>query len=270
MAKGSARIIGAAVAAVGLVLAVRGAALGQGSSLSAFEGVWSGPTQMLDDEAWNFEDFACFLGCPTATFAYARALFSDPGNYDRSYAELQAAVIRRRAQDIVAKFTPAALASRQGFDPADDPAIRCRPYGLVRQALSPVPIEFIRTGDSVTIKYELWEAVRTVFLDGSGSPAAEPTRLGHSSGRLENGAFIVETTGILAGVIAPDARALHSGELRTIERYTLADEGNRLDLELTLIDPMTLTEPLILRTSWRRTPETKLLSYQCRLIDQRP
>lgn len=270
MAKGSARIIGAAWAAAGLVLAVQAAALGQNSSLRGFEGVWSGPTQMLDDEAWDFEDFACFLGCPTATYAYARALFSDPGNYDRSYAELQGAVIRRRAQDILAKFTPAALASRQSFDPADDPAIRCRPYGLVRQALSPVPIEFIRAGDRITIKYELWEAVRTVFLDDPGAPGAEPTGLGHSDGRVENGTFIVETTGILAGIIAPDARALHSGELRTIERYTLTDEGNRLDLELTLIDPMTLREPLILRTSWRRTPETKLLPYKCRLIDQRP
>jgi hypothetical protein len=265
----SARIIGG-LSAAALMLAINGAALGQATNPPNLEGIWSGPTQMLEDEAWGFEDFACFLGCPLATLAYARALFSDPANYNRSYPELQGAVIRRRAQDIVATLTPKGLASRQTFDPADDPAIRCQPYGLVRQALSPAPIEFIQSKDNVSIKYELWEAARTIFLDGRRAKSDEPTRLGHSTGRYVDGALVVETTGILGGVVAPDARVLHSDELRTIERYRLADEGKRLDLELTLIDPSMLTEPLTLRTSWRRTPETELLSYQCKLIAPQP
>jgi hypothetical protein len=266
----SARIIGAAWVATGLVLSLRGVALAQESDPPDLEGVWSGPTQMLDDQAWDFEDYACFLGCPSATFAYARALFSDARNYDRSYPELQAAVILRRGQDIVAKLTPTALASRQGFDPADDPAIRCQPYGLVRQALSPVPIEFVQANDRVTIRYELWEAVRTVFLAGQRPSTNRPTRLGHSAGRYSDGTLVVETTGLLGDVVAPDARVLHSNELRTIERYTLGDDGERLDLELTLIDPVTLTEPLTLRTSWRRTPQTDLLPYKCHLLGQQP
>jgi hypothetical protein len=80
----------------------------------------------------------------------------------------------------------------------------------------------------------------------------------------------VETTGLLGDVVAPDARVLHSDELRTIERYTLTDDGARLDLELTLIDPLTLTGSLIMRTSWRRTPHTKLLPYECHLVGQQP
>lgn len=266
----SARIIGAAWAGAGLVLSSHGMAFCQESNPPDLEGVWSGPTQMLDDEAWGFEDYACFLGCPSATWVYARSLFADPRNYDRSYPELQGAVIRRRAQDIVAKLNSTALALMQSFDPADDPAIRCRPYGLVRQALSPVPIEFIQGNDTVTIKYELWEAVRTVFMDSPKAPAADRTRLGHSTGRYANGALVVETSGLLADIVAPDARALHSAELRTIERYTLADEGNRLDLELTLVDPVTLTEPLTLRTSWRRTPATDLLPYKCHVVGKQP
>ena len=158
----SARIIGAAWAATGLALSLPCVALAQEPDPPDLKGVWSGPTQMLDDQAWGFEEYACFLGCPSATFAYARALFSDSRNYQRSYPELQAAVIRRRAQDIVAKLTPAALALRQRFDPADDPAIRCRPYGLVRQALSPVPIEFVHVAFSTS----------TVFPTGGSLPSA--------------------------------------------------------------------------------------------------
>jgi hypothetical protein len=253
-----------------LMLMVNATALAQTPNPPGLEGVWSGPTQMLEDEAWGFEDFACFLGCPSATFDYARALFSDPSNYDRSYPELQGAVIRRRAKDIVAALTPKGFASMQTFDPADDPAIRCQPYGLVRQALSPVPIEFIQSKDTVTIKYELWEATRTILLDGRKANSDQPTPLGHSRGRYANGTLVVETTGILGDVVAPDARVRHSDELRTVERYTLADEGNRLDLELTLIDPLVFAEPLTLRTAWRRTPETALLTYQCKLIGRQP
>jgi hypothetical protein len=265
-----ARILGAASAVTGLVLLVSGAAFSQDENPPNLEGVWSGPTQMLDDEAWAFEDFACFLGCPSETFAYARTLFSDPRNYDRSYPELQGAVIRRRVQDIVAKLTPTALELRQTFDPADDPAIGCQPYGLVRQALSPVPIEFTRTDDAVTIRYELWGAVRKVFLDDRTAGSGEPTRLGHSVGRYEDGTFVVETTGIRGDVIAADARVLHGDKLRATERYTLTEHGNRLDLELTLIDPSTLTEPLTLRTAWRRTPAAPIFPYECSLIGNRP
>jgi hypothetical protein len=264
------RIIRAASAVTGLVLSVSSASYPQEPEPPDLAGVWSGPTQMLDDQAWRFEDFACFLGCPSATLDYARTLFSDPRNYDRTYPELQGAVFRRRVQDLVAKLTPAALASRQRFDPADDPAIRCQPYSLVRQALSPVPIEFDQSEDVVTIKYELWGAVRTVLLNGRDIRTEEPTRLGHSTGRYADGAFVVETTGIAGGVIAPDARVLHSDGLRTIERYTLTDHGNRLDLELTLIDASALAEPLILRTAWRRTPATKLLPYKCSLVGNQP
>jgi hypothetical protein len=257
--------------ATGLVLLLAcGAAFGQDAKPPDLQGIWSGPTQMLDDDAWAFEDFACFLGCPVETFAYARTLFSDPRNYDHSYPELHGAVMRRRGQDIVAKLTPTALAKRQEFDPANDPAIGCQPYGLVRQALSPVPIELGQTDDVVTIRYELWGAVRRVFLDGRPAGNDERTPLGHSVGRYEDGTLVVETTGIRGDVIAADARAVHSDDLRSIERYTLSDDGNRLDLELTLIDPSTLTEPLTFRTAWRRTPVAPIFPYECRLVGNRP
>ncbi len=257
-------------AAAALVAALNNAAFSEETGPPNLAGIWSGPTQMLDDEAWAFEDFACFIGCPSETFAYARALFSDPRNYDRSYPELQGAVMRRRAQDIVTKLTPTALGLRQRFDPADDPAIRCQPYGLVRQALSPVPIEFIQSDGVVIIRYELWGAVRAIFLDGRQVRSDGPTRLGQSVGHYEGGSLVVETTGIRGDVIASDARVLHTDELSAVERYTLSADGSRLDLELTVSDPRTLAEPLTLRTAWKRTPGTKILPYKCNLIGKLP
>jgi hypothetical protein len=233
-------------------------------------GVWSGPTQMLDDAAWGFEDYACFLGCPAATYAYARAVFSDPGNFERSYPELQGAVLRRRAGDIMSDLTAAALDRGRAFDPAEDPAVRCEPYGLVRQALSPLPIEIMQSSDAVSVRYELWGARRTIAFEDRGGASENPTRLGRSIGRYEGDALVVETMAIRADVVAADARALHSDSLRTIERYWLTEDGHRLNLELTLIDPDTFVEPLTLRTAWRRTPAMQLLPYECKLIGDLP
>jgi hypothetical protein len=252
--------------AAGLVLAICSTARYADADPPNLSGVWSGPTQMLDDESWGFEDFACFLGCPSATFDYARALFADPQSFDRSYPELQAAVLRRRTEDIVSALTPAALDLRQRFDPADDPAIQCQAYGLVRQALSPLPLEIVQASQAVTIRYELWEARRTISLVAGTRSREGRSRLGRSIGRYEGETLVVETTGITRDVVAADARVQHSDSLRTIERYWLTDDGNRLNLELTLIDPRTFSEPLALRTAWRRTPAMGLLPYACRLI----
>ena len=231
-------------------------------------GVWSAPAQTLEDEIWRFEDFACFLGCPTSVYDYARALFSDPGNLENDYSQLHRQVLIRRSQTVLGALTPAALERRKQFDPADDPAIRCEPYGLVRQAtLSPVPIEITQSADNVTIRYELWEAVRTVFLDGR-PPENEPTRLGHSTGRYENGELVVETTSILENLYSPDAGAFHSDALRTVERYRVSEKGERLDLEMTLIDDVMLKQPLTYRTAWRRTPEAQILPDRCVTLDR--
>jgi hypothetical protein len=225
--------------------------------------------QMLDDESWAFEDFACFLGCPDATFDYARTLFSDPRSFDRSYPELQGLVFRRRIDDLLMPLTPAAQALAQSFDPADDPAISCRPYGLVRQALSPLPIEFTQSGEAVTIRYELWGAERVISLDPRSDRSEERSPFGRAVGHYEGQTLVVETTEISADVVAADAHVLHSDALRTTERYTLSDDGDRLDLELSLIDPETFTAPLTIRTAWRRAPMMQLLPYQCRLIGTR-
>ena len=51
--------------------------------------------------------------------------------------------------------------------------------------------------------------------------------------------------------------------LRATERYTLSDDGDWLFLVLELVDPATLSEPLILTKSWRRSPNAAILQYRC-------
>ncbi len=43
----------------------------------------------------------------------------------------------------------------------------------------------------------------------------------------------------------------------------LSDDGDSLFLVLELVDPATLSEPLILTKSWRRAPNAAILQYRC-------
>jgi hypothetical protein len=242
-------------------------AVGQQARAPQLDGKWSSPAQMLEDEAWHFEDYACFMGCPVETFQFARDLFSNEDNFDRSVGELMGVVLGRRAQDIIGRLTPAVRRSAASFDLADDPAIQCVPYGLVRQALSPGSIEITQSEGTVTIDYEVWEAQRSVPLSGQPSSDA-PTHLGDSVGYYDEGALIIQTDGITEDFIAAGLGAFHSSSLRTVERYSVSEGANRLDLELTLNDPVTLAEPITFRAAWRRTPGAEFLPWNCELLGE--
>lgn len=242
-------------------------ALCQAPQVPQIDGKWSSPAQMLDEEAWQFEDYACFLGCLVETYQFASNLFSSEDNFDRSLGELMGAVLGRRAQDILGKLTPAARQSAATIDLADDPASQCVPYGLVRQALSPGSIEITQSGDTVTIDYEVWQAHRRISLDGGTSGIASKP-LGNSVGYYDDGSLVIETVGITEDFIAAGIGASHSSRLRTVERYTLSQGASRLDLQLTLDDPATLAEPITLRTAWRRTSEAEFLPWSCELLGE--
>jgi hypothetical protein len=178
--------------------------------------------------------------------------------------------VRPRAEAVV---TAAGREKQETFELLDDPAIRCQPNGLVRQAGNPYPMEIIQYDDRLTFRYEEWTTTRTVYTDGRSHPDdAELTRLGHSIGWVEGQTLVVDTTGITPH-LANNRTGLHTSEsLRVTERYTRqADErfGSVIDFEMTIEDPIMLAEPYIVEKVWSWAPDLELLSYDC-IIRERP
>jgi hypothetical protein len=57
-----------------------------------------------------------------------------------------------------------------------------------------------------------------------------------------------------------------SSELETVERYTLSADRQRLDMEMTVTDPLTFTEPVHLTGAyWIRAPGEQIKPYECTL-----
>jgi hypothetical protein len=233
-----------------------------------FEGVWSGYLTSQTDAYWQVEDWACFVGCPKVSYDYLKALLDDPANDERPVAQLVTDAQNFAKDYLRARSTPAGIALIDGNSEANDTNLACHPYDYVRAATNPLPLEIIHNSNTLTIRYEEWNRLRTVYLDGRAFPTTlEPSSLGYSVGRFENGSLVIETRGVTASTYPPitiNAPGGHSDQLRGIERYTL-EQGNPavLSLELTLEDPGTLTNHYVYYKKWIATPDIELLIDSC-------
>ena len=162
-----------------------------------FTGVWSGAFTTQKNEYWELEDLtACFPGCTPAARAYYASLIEDPANDSKPVQALWGMATVFMREELAKKSTPEGLAIQTANTAENDPNFRCVPYGLVRAAVNPLPIEIRADGDNLTIAYEEWNQSRTILMDGSGhAPNLAPSRLGHSVGRYDGDALVIETNG---------------------------------------------------------------------------
>ncbi len=155
----------------------------------------------------------------------------------------------------------------------DDPSLLCIPSGLSRIWDNPgSPIEFQLFEDRVDIVYEMFDLRRsialnqpahpleaapgTVNIDGRAMPA-----MGHSIGWYEDDELIVETLAYAPGFITTIRRYIpQSAALRSVERFYR--DGDRLALEITYVDPITLRAPVVFEYRFRRS-DFDVVVYGC-------
>jgi hypothetical protein len=109
-----------------------------------------------------------------------------------------------------------------------------------------VVLHFDNTGDHV---------IRTVRMGAEHPADLQPSRHGHSVGRWDGDTLIIDTVGFEPnpsglGLSAPSSAGKH-----TIERLTLTEDRTRLRYEVTVEDPMYLTEPATLTQQWDHRPD---------------
>jgi hypothetical protein len=238
-----------------------------------FTGIWSGNFTTQDNEFWQVEDFtACFAGCSPASRQFLSSLLDDPANDERPVQELWNQTVGFMRQELAAKATAEGLASQNTNTEANDPTILCAPYGLVRQAANPLPLAIRRDGENLVIDYEEWGQSRTIYMDGRGHPPnPAPTRLGHSIGRYEGAALVVETVGLEPDIYYSfQSGGSYSAQTTVVERYTLHDDPRRLVLEMTVTDPVMLREPHVLAKTWLSTPDLEMIEDSCEDIPGKP
>lgn len=249
-----------------------GASAQNADPLAPFVGTWSGVFTTQEHEYWTFADIQCFVGCPKDYYDHLSALLADPANDNTPVFELAGRSAAFAGAAFEAVLTPLGKQVRDANKPEDDPKfVNCQPYGFVRQATNPLPLQIRRDGDHLVVRYEEWSLLRNIYLDGRAHPThATPTLLGYSVGRVENGALVVETKNVTPDRISDESQAGHSGDLTAVERYVVRDNPRRLELTLTLTDPAMFKEPLVITKTWLYTPDVELVQDTCAQQPGRP
>ena len=135
----------------------------------------------------------------------------------------------------------------------------CGSAGMPTIIGNPYPRDFIDQGDTILMRLEEYDAVRTIHLDENAADIGSP--LGHSIGRWDNGTLVVTTTNI-------SSRRFRLGialseDLGIVERYTPSDDGSRLYYQTTITDPATFLEPIEFQAYWIYIPGVTVEPYEC-------
>ena len=228
---------------------------GHAQDVPDLSGMWSDPPPRA-------EDAFCHVGCPVESRDYLTTLLDDPENLDKTFAELRGVAQRFQSTELIPSYLTAAALENYPFNRGADPSLTaCEPWGFTRQILSPHAMELTQYDDRVTLYYSEWTARRTVYLDGREPPAdLEPSLLGFSVGRYEGDTLVVESVGITAN--HSNSGFGHSDQLTVTERFTRSADGDRLDVEATLRDPLTLTRPLVMARAWTWAPTEEIYPYE--------
>ncbi len=162
-------------------------------------------------------------------------------------------------------MTDEAQAFNDAFDmTTDDPLFNCAPKGVPAIMSNPYPIEFVDSGDTIEVRIEEYDLLRTIYMNAEATPASSASLLGHSVGHWDGETLVVETTRVNWGHLNGRGVPM-SEEAVIVERFTPTDNGGRLEYEVTVTDPRNLTETLVMGKSWVYLPDVRVEPYDCTL-----
>lgn len=171
---------------------------------------------------------------------------------------------RTGSGEYVWPLTEAGQAALDSWDPLeDDPALRCIPPGIPVAMDNPYPFEFIDNGDTITLRLEEWDGVRTIYMTDDASPDdVERPHMGFSVGSWEGNTLTVTTTHVDYPFF-DDVGTPQSPEAVIVEHFTLRDDETRLDWEATITDPVNFSSPATLAGTWAWSPGEQIKRYEC-------
>lgn len=155
---------------------------------------------------------------------------------------------------------------RQANFERDAPHSRCKPSPGPRQIGTAYGFEIVDMPElQRTFIFDIGGpySFRTIYMDGRPHPKDfTPTYTGHSIGRWEGDALVVDTVGFNEGSWIDAEGFPHSDQLHLIERFTRTD-FNTLKYDVTVDDPETYIKPWTGGFFLRWNLNAELFEYVC-------
>jgi hypothetical protein len=152
---------------------------------------------------------------------------------------------------------------------SNDPTFACNPRGFPRTLFDTNVrlIEFVHLGDRVLQLLQRGRTLRELWIDGRELPTGDnrdnigPSWYGHSVAEWQGDELVVNTVGLDDRAWLDSPGNVKSFEARIEERYRLID-GDTLEMEMTLYDPMYYTAPYVAETRiFRREPRDRITYF---------
>jgi hypothetical protein len=205
-------------------------------------------------------DFSLFeTGTASGSTTLFRTWVSDLDDPDANPASLFSGLtwpVTEKARQVAAQFNPVTDTTTEGCTPKGMPAI-------IRQ---PFPIEFADRGDTIELKMEEYDTLRTIHMRAAATVEVPRTPLGYSVGKWEGSTLVVETTRLNEPYLN-NAGVPMSPAAKLVERFSPSADGSRLGYAVVITDPDSLTIPVEGTRSWVWRPGEKVMPFNCAADD---
>jgi Family of unknown function (DUF6152) len=160
----------------------------------------------------------------------------------------------------------AAAAVAKWDDITDNPLTRCVAPGMPALMGNPYPMEFVQVGRDIELRFEEFDALRKIHM---GPGVARPTNvplspLGYSVGRWEGKTLVADTSRINWPYFDRSG-APQTQNVTINERFTVVQDGNRLDYVMTVNEPASLVKPFVWNAYFIWKAGEAVNPYECTL-----
>jgi hypothetical protein len=155
------------------------------------------------------------------------------------------------------------IRAKNAGTPEADASTQCFPHGMPRVMESPYPIEIVQTEGRITFLHEVAHNVRRIYLNRDHPKHVSLTFLGDSVAHWDGDTLVVDTVGLNDRTFIDDEGSSHSTQEHVIERYRKINNGESLELIMTVEDPVTLEHPYSYRRIFHWRPDVRPQEYVC-------
>ena len=135
-------------------------------------------------------------------------------------------------------------------------------WGYPMMMIGPAPLQFLITPEE-TVIVNIYQEIRHIHTDGRQHPKEEDrwvTTWGDSIGRWEGDTLVIDTISVREPVKFFQMTPPFTDQAHYTERLRMT-APDRIDTEITVVDPASLTRPWTVKTFYQRTPNLDRLIH---------
>ncbi|MDX1430097.1 MAG: DUF6152 family protein [Rhodothermales bacterium] len=162
------------------------------------------------------------------------------------------------------RLTERGEAARASYHETQNPVKDCIPAPAPVLTYMPYRTRITILDDRVLLHTEYFDVERVVYMDGRAHPEnIERTNQGHSIGRWDGAALVVDTIGFADSPIGSGMNVPSGPRKHLVERFELAESRTQLKVSFSIDDPDFIVGNSTGQLMWDYVADGELTPYEC-------